>query len=357
MNLKINDRINVRNIEYFNSFNLSLKYDSVASTFGFNFYFDPLNRDHAELACVSHFHEAIVEHNGEKLIHGYILSQAFNVSSKKELVQFAGYSLPGVLEDCQIPTSLYPLQSDGLSLYDIAKKYTAPFGLKIIVDPEVSSRMNVSYETTTAEPSQSIKDYLTQLAIQHDIVISHNSDGNLLFTKAKANMEPILRFADGLIGTSMSMSFSGQGLHSEITVVRQADSDGGNSCEYTILNPYVTIVYRPKVIVQTSRDQNDVSIEQAAKNALAAELKNIQLKITIDRWDIDGKIIRPNNVISVLNPDLFIYKESKFFIEQVDYVGNSKETTAVLTCVPVEAYNSKEPKNIFVDAHQNLPRI
>jgi prophage tail gpP-like protein len=358
MNLKINDRIKVRNIEFFNKFSVNLKYDSVGSTFAFSYYFDPKNDEHRELSCVSHFHEATVQHNGETLVTGYILSEVFNSNNVKQLVQCAGYSLPGVLEDCQIPPSLYPLQSDGLTLRQIAKKLLQPFNIKMIVDSSVSSKMDIVYDKTTAKESDSIKSYLTDLASQRDIIITHNEYGNLVFTKIKANMIPLLTFEPGnnsIPFTNMSMSFSGQPMHSEITVMKQASSDGGNAGETTISNPYVPIVYRPKVLIQNSGDDN--SIEDAAKNALAAELKNINLIIDTDRWDVDGKIIRPNNLISVINPELYIFKKTNWFIESVDYSGDEKGERAKITCVPVEVYNGKTPTNIFVDVHQNAGRL
>lgn len=358
MILRINDRIKVRKVDFFNQFSLSLKYDSIASSFAFSFYFDPKNPDHRELSCVSHFHEAIVEHNGEKLVTGYILSQVFNSSEVKELVQFAGYSLPGVFEDCEIPPSLYPLQSDGLTLRQIAQRLIGPFKIKMIVDPAVSSRMDKVYEKITAKESDTIKAYLTELATQRNIIITHNENGNILFTEAKAKSIPILHFEPGdnsIPFTTMSMSFGGQQLHSDITVMKEAGSDGGNAGEFTIKNPYVPIVYRPKVIIQNSGDDN--STEDVAKNALAAELKNIVLTIVTDRWEVDGKIIKPNNLISVINPELFIFKKTNFFIESINFIGDNTKTTATITCVLPEVYNGKTPKNIFVDPHENFPRI
>jgi hypothetical protein len=102
MNLKINHRLGISNVKYFNSFSLNMRHDSIASTFGFNFYFDPTNRQHAELACVSHFHEAQVEHNGKRLITGFILGEHFKRSTKKELTKLGGYSKPVCLR-----TALY----------------------------------------------------------------------------------------------------------------------------------------------------------------------------------------------------------------------------------------------------------
>ncbi len=357
MNLKLNHRLGVENVEFFNNFSFNLKYDSIASNFGFDFYFDPNNRVHAEMACVSHFHEAILEHNGETLITGFLLSQNFNLSSVKELCQFAGYAKPGVLEDCQIAPRSYPLQNDGLSIAQIARKLIAPFRLKMIIDASVSKEMNASIPKTTANATQTIKSYLTDLCTQRNIIMTHNEKGALVFTKANTTGTPLFTVTDGMIGTKMTMSFAGQGIHSHITVIKQADGNGGNIGEYTIRNPYcpVAYVYRPKVVIMDSGD--DITIQEAAKNELAAELKNITLTIETDRWEMNGKIIRPNNIIKAKNRELFLYKETTWFIENISFTGNQKEMTAKITCVPPEVYNGKIPKNIFVEIHENLPRL
>lgn len=351
--LVINDRINIRTVKFFNNFTLDLKYDSIASTFAFSFYFDPRNPDHAELACVSHFHEAQVYYNGELIVTGYILSESFRHSSTKELVKITGYSLGGTLGDCQIPPSLYPLQSDGLSLKQIAGKLIAPFKIKMIIDPEVESKMNIAYETTTAQETQSIYDYLTELAAQRNIVISHNALGSVLFTQAKTNKPPLLTFGESnsIPYTSMDLTFNGQPMHSEITVIKQASKKGGNAGQVTINNPFVPIVYRPKVITQSSGDDNDTY--EAALNALTEEIKGITLHIVTDRWDVNGKIIKPNNIISVTDPEIYLYKKADWFIESMKLEGNSQKTTASITCVLPEVYNGKIPKNIFVDKHKN----
>lgn len=367
MNLKINHRKGVSNVKFFNSFSLNLKYDSIASSFGFSFYFDPTNHEHAELACVSHFHEAIVEHNGETLVTGFILSQSFKSGPVKELSKMGGYSKPGVLEDCEIPTSLYPLQDDGLSLKQIVQKYIAPFRLKLVVDDiankdsstavTIKDKTDKEIKKTTAKESQNIKSYITELATQRKVVLSHNEKGDILLTEAQTDKKPLFHVEDGLIGTTIELSFNGQGIHSHITVIKEADADGGNAGEFTIRNPYcpVAYVYRPKVIILSSGDDN--TIEDAAKNALAAELKNIVLKITTDRWEIDGKIIRPNNIITVKSPECFLYNTSKWFIQEIAFTGDQKSTTAVLNCVLPEVYNNKTPQNIFVNPHDNLPRF
>lgn len=355
MEIRILDRIDKnphgQKITHFNKFKVSLKYDTVASPFYFEWLFDPDDENAINLAHVSHFHIVEVHHNGEQLLKGYILSESFTDKSVATTNALAGYSLPGVIEDCQIPPDI-SMQFDNMTFREIVKKILAPFAFSFTVDSSVSALMDTVFPVTQVSDGDTIKKFLTDLASQKDINITHDRYGNLLFTKVKANLKPIAYFKRGLPGVEMSLVFNGQPLHSHITVRKQASIDGGNAGESTVRNPYVPYVYRPKVIKQDSGD--DIATDQAARNALAEELKNIKLIIKISRWDnfATNKIFRPNNVISVLNREIFIYEKTDFFIEAVDLEGDEKEMTATLTCVLVEVYNGKTPQNIFTKWEQ-----
>lgn len=365
MELKVKNINGVLTVKNFNNFSVTLKYDSIGSTFSFNILFDETNKKQAEFLSACQFNECTIEHNGKLLITGTLLAHSFKRDSQKELVQIAGYSKPGVFEDCEIPVSLYPLQTDGLTLKQITERLIKPFGINLIVDANtngdilketVVQKANKTITKTTASESQNIKSYLTELTKQRHIILTHDNKGNLVFTEAKTDLEPIFHVEDGIIATEINVSISGQSLHSEITVIKQADSDGGNSGEYTIKNPYCTGVFRPKVVKVDSGD--DITIEQAAINALAAELKDsIKLVITTDRWEINNNLILPNNVITVKSPSNWIYETTTFFIEEVTLNGDEKRTTAVLTCVLPEVYNGKVPqKNIFINPLVKFPK-
>jgi prophage tail gpP-like protein len=375
--LKVNDRIKLRNIKFFNDDKISLKYDSLASTFAFAMEFDPDNKEHAELACVSHIHECklIYEHEDkseELLITGFMLSQAFQDDAKSHLANISGYTKTGVLEDCDIPISIYPLESNGLTFREIVQKVIKPFGdprkggFKFIVrsgkaDSKFTEDQKVDrkIDKSTAPESKNIKEYLTELATQKNLVLSHTPEGNLLVTTANTGGKPLFEIdADrnpGVGYVSMSLVYNGQPMHSEITVIRQADIDGGNSAEYTIKNPLVPIVFRPRVVSLTSGD--DVTIEEAARNELGKELKAITLNIVMDRATINKKFITPNNTIIVRNRKLFLYNKTKWFIEGVDFNGDAEKETVTLTCVLTYVYNNQTPVNPFVDPHKNLPRV
>jgi len=380
----------IRTIRFFNEVKLSMKYDSVASTFSFVMYYDPANKEHAEIAGVSHYHEAIIKYahtEGEKelLLTGYILSQLFKSSSKKEPLAIGGYSKAGLLEDCDVPPELYPLESNGLTFRQIVNKVISKFGgkkgIKFIVENNRSTRgisdsafkteterVDASIPKSTAPESRNIKAYLTELATQKNIILSHNPEGNLVVSTANTDGTPILDIdADsspsvGFVG--MTLNYNGQAIHSHITVVRQADDEGGNSAKHTIANPLCPIVYRPKVVQLTSGD--DISITEAATHEVSKELKNINLTIELDRAVINGKFIRPNNTISVKNRDIYLYNKTRWFIESVEYTQSAQKESVILTCALPWVYNyyatnpngkKSGPYNIFIDPHKNLPRV
>lgn len=370
MELIIYDRIRNRKIEFFNSFKLSLKYNSIASTFSFDFLFDPDIIELKEVACIGHYHVCTIKHLGETLITGIVLSEGFNSSSVKTLTAIGGYSLTGILEDCSLPTNgaidaaiskgnlkvasgkptpYVPLQFDGLSLREISERILAPFKIEMVVDPSVSAKMEEPFTETNAEPKDSVKHYLTELATQKGINLTHDNLGRLLYTRVKTDLKPIMDFdvpsGKSIPGTKMTLVFNGQAMHSQITVMAQVDDDGSNASEFTVNNPYVYTIFRPKTVIQSSG--TDIDTELAAKNIRADELKGLSLTITIDRWDINQKIIKPNNLVRVRNPDIYLFEFSNWFIESIDYSGDQKENVAVLHCVLPSVYDLSEPQYLF----------
>lgn len=396
--LKVNTRQSdsgdkIRTVKFFDEFKMMLRYDSIASTFSFSFYFDPNNAELAEVACVSHYHECSIYYDDELLINGYMLSQAFNNDTKGQLVHIGGYSKAGVFEDCDMPTSMYPLESNGISLKNICQRILNEFNTHIrskenqfkliiadvaladasksivtvsqskISNPtkkSIEEKVDKPLKKSTAKESENIKSYLTNLATQQDLVLSHNPQGDLLITEAYTDGTPIFNYDDsvGLVGViDIALNFNGQPMHSHITVIMQADEDGGNAGEHTIRNPFVPVsaVYRPRVITLSSGD--NISIEEAATNELRKELKSIVLTVTLDRGKINGKFIRPNNTIVVKSRNNFLYKPVKWFIESVDFEANVSGEKSILTCVPTFVYSNETPTNFFVNPHENLPRL
>lgn len=346
MELVIFDRIRNRKITNFESFDINLKYDSFASTFSLSFTFDPDNLEHKEMACIGHYHIARLYHNGQLLLTGYVLSTELTDNPEPTSTTISGYSLPGVLEDCEIPTTSYPLQVNGMNLEEISSKLIQPFGLTQVIDASVKADMKLAYDDTDVKPGQSIGSFLSQLATQRNIVISHDEFGRLVYTRPSKNRRPIFHFERNIPQTYMGLSFDGQRMHSSIKVFQQKEFDPEIAVtEAEVINPYVPFVFRPHVAVQSSGDARDT--EKTARNILANELRGLSFSITTDRWLIDNKVITPGQLITAKNPQIYLYKTAELFMESVRLQGDKTKTVATIGCVLPEVYSGDTPEYLF----------
>lgn len=392
INARQSDNISpIQEIDKFNSIEVELEYDSIASKFEFALAFDPNSKKQAEIVSVSHIHEGSIYYVHEKpgrfkdlnykesitpnelLITGFLLSQGFKHSAVPNLVRVGGYSKPGALEDSDIPIDKYPLESNGKTFKQIVQSILKPspgkkgfnFGFRVdklgnkdgnTVFVE-SQSVDEDYEKSTGPESKSIKEYFSELATQKDIILSHTPQGDLLVTAPNINGKPILDIKgigfDGI--TDIDLVYNGQPLHSEITVIRQADEDGGNAAEYTIFNPLVPIVYRPRVVSLTSG--TDISVEKAALNELRNELKAISLIVTMDRGAVNNKFIFPNNIITITDREVYLYKKTRWIIGKISFKQDASGEKMILTCYLPAAFGGpiNSNTNPFINPHQNLP--
>lgn len=342
--------INGVEFKYFNHANVCWRFDSVASTFAFELLFDPNNANHRRIFKPGAYAHVVIKHKGNPIITGVLLKPRFKSSSVKHLVSIAGYSTTGVLEDCSIPQSVYPLQINGLSFRQIAEKIVQPFGLKVTIDPTASKELieniNKKYTKVIAQDDESCNSFLKKLACQRQIVVSHDVNGNLLLTESKTNGNPIHHFESSADATEYELDFNGQRMHSELLVQKQATKSNSNAGMATLKNPYVN-AFRPTSRRQSSGDNvNDT--KSAVRNVLSEELKAIELTIRMRGWELNNTRIAPNTIITVKNPELYLFEKTKFFVESINFRGSADNHTSELKCFIPETYNnSTSIKNIF----------
>ena len=334
-------KINNKTFFFFNNFAVKLNLDSVASTFSFVARFDTEDKDHRLLFKPLSYHKIeIFKDDDTLLLTGVIVSHDFNSEKNPDLVKISGYSKGGILEDVNIPTSAYPLESINRSLKDITRRLLNLFDLKLIIDSSVASVVNLIYEKSVASPTESIKSYLSKLTAQRNIVMSHNTKGDIVYIKLNAVSTPKILFRND---NTIQMGFvvNGQNLHDEISVIRQPSEDNENlSPVDTIKNPLVND-FRPSV--KTLSSGTDTDTKKAADNALAAELQNLQLKISLPRWEE----LSPGDLIEAQNDEIYLFKVTKFILKSVVLNESQKGKTMKLFAVLPEAYTGETPKQIF----------
>jgi prophage tail gpP-like protein len=334
-------KINNKNYFFFNNFRVSLKLDSVGSVFSFLANFNPDNNEHKELFKPLSFNKIeIYKDDNELLLTGYIIDLDFTSEASPKLVKVSGYSLGGVLEDSNIPYTSYPLESIKRSLADISRKIFADFGLNVVIDSSVAREMDLIYDKSTAEPTESIKSYISKLASQRNIVLSHNAKGDIVFFRPSFNLAPKYLF-NALNTTAMSLNVKGQNMRSKIWVLRQPSPSNDNLTPVDeVVNNMVTL-FRPGVKTLSSGIDTDTA--KAVKNILAAQLKNIVIQLQIPKW----LPLKPGDLIEVQNKEIYLYNKTKLVISELDFDEDEKSTTMSITALLPESYTGEQPKNIF----------
>lgn len=334
-------KVNGSEFLFFNDITIAMVLDSVASAFSFSARFNPNNDQHKELFRPLAYPTVEIYHNdGRLLLTGTVLNQNQKSTAEPNLTTLSGYSLPGVLEDSNIPLSAFPLESLKRSLKDIASKLLGIFSLKLIIAPNVLNDANGIYEKTSAEPTDSIASYLAKLAAQRNIVLSHDEKGNVLLFRPDANAVPKY-FFDDQNGVDMSWAVNGQQLHSEINVIRQPSEDNpGVSLADKANNPLIG-AYRPSVSVLSSGKETDT--KRAADNKMASELSGLVLNLVFEKY----VEVSPGDIVEVQNPEVYLYNKTRFMVSGVNLKETETGITTELNVVLPESYTGAIPKNIF----------
>lgn len=320
-----------------------MKLDSVASTFAFVARFNPDNEDHKLLFKPLSYHAIeIFKSDNTLLLTGTILIHEFNSNDAPELVKISGYSKCGILEDVNIPYSAYPLESNNRTLKEISERLFNLFSIKLIVDASVLNDVNLVYGKSIAEPTDSIKTYIAKLTAQRNILMSHNSKGNIVFFRPNTAKASSL-FLNAENCTNMAFTTKGQSFHSEISILRQPSSDGKNLTPVDTIKNQLINSFRPKVKTLSSGTDTDTS--KASQNELASELQNVELVITLPRVEE----LKPGDIVDVQNKEIYLYERTKFMINSIVINENESKTNMVLNLTLPEAFTGKQPKNIFHD--------
>jgi prophage tail gpP-like protein len=361
MQIKVNGKL----FNYFNSVVISTTLDTIASTFTFTGDMNAADADSVALfKPLTYAKVEFFDDNSNLLSTGTIVHWGFKSSAEPHLVQLSGYSLPGVLDDCQIPYSLYPLQSDNLTLAEIVQHLIKPFGLKLIVYDSVAKEAGQLIAKTVAKVDETIKDYICKVANQKNVVVSHDIHGNLILFRPDIKAPPKMLLT-GKNTLDMDLEIDGTKLHSTITTLRQPSRGTGKndftdetdldnvsnpdqpkgkvfkiSSIDTVTNPLVG-TFRPYVHKLSKLSFYDT--QRASLNMRAAELKNIRVNFSLNSWEP----ISVGDVIQVLNPEIFINKTANMILESTVIQQSGERQTMTGVLVLAETFNGNEPQDIF----------
>lgn len=395
-------KIRVAGVEITKWQNLSLSviFDSIKSTFSVDIYWNPFDKSMRLVMLPGGYNQVtIVSDNGQVLFTGVFINPSFKSNSTANLVNLSGYSLTGVLDDVTYSAIVGTTQTSSMTFAQICQTVCDNLGLRLVDNTNGKSNVVIAnipvaqaesdVTKTDADYTQSAADYLSEIAKELDIVLSHDVFGNLVLNYQIGTSDPVYNFTQGMPGVEYTLSVDGSQLHSTITAASQSDHLGTISDTKSVTNPFVApqggfnyrtaamnepnnvniaglglvkksptqpgqlrimreynTGYRPTTIMQQATDPPN--LQDVANQALADELTAIVLTVKVNRWELNSKIVPVASVISVQNPELYLFNKANFFIRQIDYSGDSAESMATYICTVPEAYNGAVPtKSIF----------
>jgi len=339
MKIKINNEF----YNFFDNITINYKLDSVASLFSFDARFNPDNAAHRLIFQPLTYNKVEIFDNNDVLkFTGTSINTGLGSNSKRDLQSISGYSKGGILEDCTIPYSAYPLENLNVSLKDIASKLLKEFGLNFIIDSSVQNEMNLNYPKTVAGPEETVKEFISKLAAQRNIILSHDAKGNLIFFKPDAKSKSKAYF-NAENTTSMALSVNGQGMHSTISVIRQPSKDNPSLSPVDTISNHLLKTNRTIVKVLSSGTETDT--KKAADNVLADELKNIVVDVELNRYEN----LNCGDIVEVHNHEIFLFHKIRLMVSEIVVTETNSEEKMSLKLMLPETFTGEEPKNIFYD--------
>ena len=381
---------------------LSVIFDSIKSTFSVDIHWNPFDKTMRLVMLPGGYNQVtVVSDNGQVVFTGVFINPSFKSNSTANLVNLSGYSLTGILDDVTLSAVLGTTKTSGMTFAQICQTVCDNLGLRLVDNTQGVSDVivgNISVakadsnvSSTDVGYTETIADYLSEIARELDIVLSHDVFGNLVLNYQIGTSDPVYNFTQGMPGVEYTLSVDGSQMHSLITVDSQSDEEGNITDTTSVVNPFVApqggstfwttgqtvqatpappvssalkgsgvkgqsvtlqtvhkydTGYRPTTVMQQATDAPN--LQDVANQALADELTAIVLTVEVNRWELNSKLVPVASIISVQNPELYLFNKANFFIRQIDYSGDSAESTALYTCTVPEAYNGVVPtKSIF----------
>lgn len=387
-------KINGVKFDYFVVNDITLTYNSIASTFAITVPFNSNSDIHKDLFKPLKYKEIIFYDDEKTILTGVILNHKFQASSDKTDIAISGYSKTGIINDCDIPLNNYPLQVKNKSIYEIAKTICDIYGLKLntgsyieyvtrtvtkrfqtlpskfvqqkspyfspylndIIQPveEVKNYQETTetitsqrIESTLPSPDEKAGDYLSKICANRNLVLSHTPDGELLIIKPNYNKQSIavLTEQDPII-ISIDLDVNGQAIHRTIGVITQNSESNEPTGQSTIVNNMLDSSSKRTSINIKQSGENKTSGD-TAKQILANELKNIRINISIRDWTINGIIPMTGDILTITSPSVYLFNPTKLFINDISFNENENGRTASISLVLPETYTGDNIQNIF----------
>lgn len=325
-------------IEQFSDENILLTIDNVGNGFSFNVPFFPGTKEYRDLFRPFLYQDAQIYIGEDLIINGTVEKISPSVSDTSNSVNVQGRSKTGVIVDCTFEKD-ENLEFQKMALDEIAATVVNKFGLEVSF-PDGAGAM---FENAGPDsPTETVFNFLQNLARQRSLLMSQTPDGKLLFRRAKTSGVPVAELIEGHQGILISTAiYDGTKRFSKYDVFGQEPGKNDNSAS---IEDGSVVILRPKAI--KSNDTNQGNIQSVAKWTITSDVAaSINSPIGYEGWlRPDGKLWVENELVLVQAPSIMIYKPYVMLIKSVNFNSTADSKTVEFGLTIPGAYSGIIPE-------------
>jgi prophage tail gpP-like protein len=325
----------------FTGYEINLAYDTF-DTFSFSAPYSDAMTELKSAVTPFAFKSCEVYYDDERLFTGTLLTPDPELTDKSIEITLQGYPLCGVLNDCMVPPTKYPLQCMGLTIKGIADAACEPYNIPVIFDGEVGP----AFTEVSIEPTEKIMDFLTKLAKQRNLLFTNNEKGQLVFFNAKSE-KPFVTFAEGKTPLlSIKPKFSTQAFYSHITGFTKTDAEYP-SYSWTYENKYLInkgIFRHHSLTIDDAENSSDL---QNAVRSFAGRMfaDSVCYELECEKhYNADGQRFKKGMTVGVTAPSAMITRATDFIARNIKLSRTTEGKTAALTLVLPGSYSGELPE-------------
>lgn len=272
----------------------------------------------------------------------FIVKQSLDSNGSSKLL--TGYSATASIVDSNMRPDQY--ESNNVTLKERAEDLLKPYSLRVF--SENGARVDEKLSRATSTQSQKIFEHLRKLASQKQCLVTSTPKGNLLFTRANVEAEPVGIIEEASVNSSLryEVTFDGRKRFSKYRVTCQTPKKKEKKVAVST-DKNVPIMRFKNFIVQNVTAGN---IQETADWFRSKQFASaLTLPFPVPSWyDPNGDLWKENTTVIVKSKTLGVPDGYKFLIRSVEFKFSDQGLDAVLGLVPPETYTGGEIKEPWI---------
>lgn len=233
-----------------------------------------------------------------------------------------------------------PYEFNNIKLSQLAKNLVSPLGFNVVFDVVD----NYIFDRLTASDSDKIGSFLLDKARQRQILLSSNSDGDLVFTKAKKTKSIGILEEGQPLPVGWAAKYDGRERFNAYKVISTTPFDVSQFAIAKDAN-----IPKTRFRIKKADDSQLGSLQSVAEWERSKQLADaLTMPFPVTKWYApDGKLWRNNTIVTIKSKTLDIPNGVDLLIRNVEFDYKSDGETATLSLVPYQVFSGEKLDDIW----------